>query len=76
MLNVLVKIVYLADVEMMELAYSSLNLVGIKDITIEISSRVFFDKFINLIKIFKFKKDEIKRLIKIKRFKRLLKIIR
>ena len=30
---------------MMELAYSSLKLVGIKDITIEVSSRIFFDTF-------------------------------
>ena len=39
---------FLADLEILELAYTSLNLVGIKKITIEISSRIFFDKFINL----------------------------
>lgn len=65
---------FLADVEMMELAYSSLSLVGIKNITIEISSRVFFDKFINMIKNFK-NKNEIKRLIKLKDLKSLLKIL-
>ena len=59
---------YFADVEMMELAYSSLNLVGIKDITIEISSRVFFDEFIKDIKNLIIKK-ELKRLIKIKNLK-------
>ena len=35
----------LADVEMMDLAYSSLKLVGIKNIFIEISSRIFLDNF-------------------------------
>ena len=56
---------YLADVEMIELAYSSLSLVGIKDITIEISSRIFFDTFVKNIKNIKSKK-ELKRLIKLK----------
>jgi len=65
---------FLADVEIMELAYTSLNLVGIKKITIEISSRVFFDKFISLIKNFK-KKEEIKRLIRVKDLNGLIKIL-
>ena len=65
---------FLADLEMMELAYSSLNLVGIKNITIEISSRVFFDKFINMIKNSKYK-NEIQKLIKLKDLKSLLKIL-
>jgi len=65
---------YLADVEMMDLAYSSLTLVGIKDITIEISSRVFFDKFLNMIKKLK-NINEIKRLIKLKDLNGLLKIL-
>jgi len=56
---------YLADLEMMDLAYSSLSLVGIKNITLEISSRIFFDRFINSIKSCE-KKNEIKRLIKLK----------
>mgnify|MGYP001215529863 CR=1 FL=1 len=34
---------YLADVEILNLAYESLNSVGIKDITIELSSNVFLD---------------------------------
>jgi histidyl-tRNA synthetase len=53
---------FLADVEMMELAYSSLSLVGINNITIEISSRIFFDTFFNDIKNIALKKE---RLIKI-----------
>ena len=65
---------FLADVEMMELAYTSLNLVGIKDITIEISSRIFFDKFILLIKNIK-KKEEVKRLIRLKDLNGLIKIL-
>ena len=65
---------YLADVEMIDLAFSSLSKVGIKDITIEISSRVFFDRFFFMIKNFN-NKEEIKRLIKLKDFKSLLKII-
>lgn len=59
---------FLADLEMMELAYSSLNLVGIKNITIEISSRIFFDTFMNDIKGRALQK-ELKRLIKIKNLK-------
>ena len=65
---------YLADVEMMDLAYSSLRLVGIKDITIEISSRVFLDKFTNQIKN-SIKKNEIRRLIKLKDINGILKIL-
>ena len=41
---------FLADVEILELAYKSLSLVGIKDITLEISSRVFLDRFFTKIK--------------------------
>ena len=74
MLNVLERASYFADVEMMDLAFSSLNLVGIKDITLEISSRVFFDKFIIMNKNSN-KKNEIKRLIKLKDLKGLLKIL-
>lgn len=65
---------FLADIEMMELAYDCLNLVGITKITIEISSRIFFDKFFSMIKK-SLKKDEIKRLIKLKDLNGLLKII-
>ena len=65
---------YFADVEMMDLAYSVLSLVGIKDIVLEISSRVFFDKLIAMNK-YSNKKDEIKRLIQLKDINGLLKII-
>ena len=65
---------FLADVEMMELAYSSLSLVGIKNITVEISSRIFFDTFINDIKYSSLKK-ELKRLIKIKNLKEIFKLL-
>ena len=65
---------YLADLEMIDLAYSSLSLVGIKNITLEISSRIFFDRFINLIKNFK-NINEIKKLIKLKDLNGLLKIL-
>jgi len=64
----------LADVEMMELAYTSLSLVGIKNIIIEISSRVFFDKFIFSIKKSS-QKNEILRLIRIKDLNGILKIL-
>ena len=64
---------YFADVEMIDLAYSSLSLVGIKDITLEISSRVFFDKFIIMYKNSN-KKNEIKRLMQLKDINGLLKI--
>ena len=65
---------FLAEVEMMELAYSSLSLVGIKDITVEVSSRIFFDKFIDDIN----NKDlikELKRLIKIKNLKEICNLV-
>ena len=64
---------FLADVEMIELAFTSLNLVGIKNITIEISSRIFYDKFLNQIKNSK-RKKEIERLIKLKDLRGLLNI--
>ena len=65
---------FLADVEMMELAYSSLSLVGINNITIEISSRIFFDTFFNDIKNLALKK-ELKRLIKIKNLKEICELL-
>ena len=65
---------FLADVEILELAYTSLKLVGIKKIIIEISSRVFYDKFFQKITNDD-KKTEIKRLIKLKDLKRILKIL-
>ena len=65
---------FLADVEMMELAFSSLSLVGINNITIEISSRIFFDTFINDIKNLTLKK-ELKRLIKIKNLKEICELL-
>ena len=64
---------FLADVEMIELAYNSLNLVGIKNITIEISSRIFYDKFMSSVE--KFKKNEVARLIKLKDLNGLLNIL-
>ena len=65
---------FLADAEMMELAITSLELVGIKNITMEISSRVFYDKFLSMIKN-SLKKNEIKRLIKLKDLIGLKKIL-
>jgi ATP phosphoribosyltransferase regulatory subunit len=65
---------FLADVEIMELAYTSLAIVGINDITIEISSRIFFDKFYNKIKKLKYK-DQIKRLFKLKDMQGILNIV-
>ena len=65
---------YFADVEIIELAYTSLKLVGIKKITIEISSRVFFDKFLNNIKNNK-NINEIKRLFKLKDIESILKLL-
>ena len=65
---------FLADVEMMDLAYSSLNLVGIKDITVEISSRIFYDYFVDNIKKPSLKK-EVKRLIKIKNLNEICKLL-
>ena len=65
---------FLADVEIIELAYTTLSLVGIKKITIEISSRIFYDKFLNQIKNSN-RKKEIKRLIKLKDLKGLLNIV-
>ena len=65
---------FLADVEILELAYKSLSLVGIKDITLEISSRVFLDRFFNKIKNSP-KKDEIKRLVRLKDLASILDIL-
>ena len=64
----------LADVEMMDLAYSSLKLVGIKDISIEISSRVFLDKLYNSIKNSQ-RLNDIKRYIKQKDLSGLIKLV-
>ena len=64
----------LADVEMMELAFSSLSLVGIKNISIEISSRIFLDKFYFSIRNSK-NIDEIRRLIKLKDLKAALNLL-
>ena len=41
---------YLADVEMIELAYNALSSVGIKSISIELSSKVFLEKLYELIR--------------------------
>ena len=65
---------FLADVEMLELAYTSLKLVGIKKMTIEISSRIFYDKFIRTIKFYK-NKNTIIQLIKLKDLNGLLNIL-
>jgi len=65
---------FLADVEMMQLAYSSLSLVGIKDITIEVSSRIFFDIFLSNVSNLNLKK-ELQRLIKIKNLKEICKLL-
>jgi len=64
----------LADVEMMDLAYSALKLVGIREISIEISSRIFIDNFYEIIKESK-NTDEIKRLIKQKDLKGVLNLL-
>jgi len=64
----------LADVEMMDLAYSSLKLVGIKDISIEISSRVFLDKLYSSIKNSQ-RLNDIKRYIKQKDLSSLIKLV-
>ena len=65
---------FLADVEMLELAYTSLKLVGIKKMTIEISSRIFYDKFIKTISSYK-NKNKIIKLIKLKDLNGLLNIL-
>ena len=59
---------------MMDLAYSSLKLVGIKDISIEISSRVFLDKLFSSIKNSKILNDT-KRYIKQKDLSGLKKLV-
>ena len=65
---------FFADVEMLELAYTSLKLVGIKKMTIEISSRIFYDKFIKIINFYK-NKNTIIQLIKLKDLNGLLNIL-
>ena len=39
-----------ADIEIINIAYKSLSIIGIKNITIELSSRIFLDKLFNKIK--------------------------
>ena len=63
-----------ADVEMMELAFSALNIVGIKKITIEIGSRIFLDKLYKSLYISK-NLSKIKKLIKQKDLYGALKFI-
>ena len=45
-----------ADIEIIKLAYESLSLIGIKNITIELSSRIFLDKLFSSIRIQSIKK--------------------
>tara|TARA_Y100000741_G_scaffold309813_1_gene253367 strand:- start:1235 stop:2350 length:1116 start_codon:yes stop_codon:yes gene_type:complete len=65
---------YLADVEMIELAYKALTLVGIKKISIELSSRIFLDKFYEYIKSSK-NNANIRSLIRKKDINKVLKLI-
>ena len=65
---------YFADVEMLELAYKSLKLVGVKDITIELSSRLFLNKIYSFVKSDE-KLRKIKLLVKRKDLSNLKKII-
>ena len=52
-----------ADIEIIKIAYKSLSIVGINNITIELSSRIFLDKFITKITN-KNKKNKLQELIK------------
>ena len=54
---------YLADVEIIDLAYSAINKVGIKNVAIELSSRIFIDKIYKNIKS-KNKLNKIKSLVR------------
>tara|TARA_Y100001970_G_scaffold268119_1_gene358953 strand:- start:1 stop:1116 length:1116 start_codon:yes stop_codon:yes gene_type:complete len=65
---------YLADVEMIELAYEALTLVGIKKISIELSSRIFLDKFYANLKSSK-NKENIKSLIRKKDINKAVRLI-
>jgi len=65
---------YLADVEMIELAYIALKSVGIKNISIELSSRIFLDKLYTYINGLS-EIDKIKSLIKKKDINNALKLI-
>ena len=65
---------YLADVEMLELAYKALKLVGVKDITIELSSRLFLNQIYSFVKS-DAKLKKIKLLVKRKDLNNLKKII-
>ena len=66
---------YKADIEMIELAYSALIAVGIKNISIELSSRVFLDKLYKKIHD-KFDLEKIKSLIRKKDINNSLKLIK
>ena len=63
---------YLADIEMISLAYNALKSVGIKNISIELSSRVFLDNLYKEIKSKNIKK--IKSLIKKKDLNNVIKL--
>ena len=65
---------YLADVEMIELAYNALSSVGIKNISIELSSRVFLDRLYKNINLSS-KLDKLKSLIRKKDINNALKLI-
>ena len=65
---------YLADVEMLELAYKALKLVGVKDISIELSSRLFLNRIYSFVKSNE-KLKKIKLLVKRKDLDSLKKII-
>tara|TARA_Y100000590_G_scaffold468397_1_gene651028 strand:+ start:474 stop:1604 length:1131 start_codon:yes stop_codon:yes gene_type:complete len=65
---------YLADIEMIDLAYRAINKVGIKNVSIELSSRIFIDKIYTNINS-KSKLNEIKSLVRKKDLSNVLKII-
>ena len=63
-----------ADIEIIDIAYKSLSLVGIQNITIELSSRIFLDKFFSKL-INKNHKYKLKEFIKRKELDNCLKLI-
>ena len=65
---------YLADIEIIELAHNALGSVGIKNISIELSSRVFLDKLYEDINSLS-KIDKLKSLIRKKDINNALKLI-
>lgn len=65
---------YLADVEMMELSYEALTSVGIKNISIELSSKLFLNKIYDNIGSLS-KKDKLKSFIKKKDLTNSLKLV-